>query len=226
MLVHMRVAKRGLLQRVRLGYDHDTVWVATARFLLWECLRCFVRAAAQIQHQFAANVSILQTVFMPFTTADIVQGPLAIVHLQVNIGYCMGSDTLVPHFVIQSADSWHFTFGIPCVRRDRNQNAFSGYVNIVASTGVNTLSNVPYCVGERTNMNRQEECSPDLREAIVRFGDGNFRILKPGHFVRCGITLKPISIDNLRYWSVERQVAYLNADAVRVGVKQSVHFFA
>lgn len=75
-------------------------------------------------------------------------------------------------------------------------------------------------------MNRQEECSPDLREAIVRFGDGNFRILKPGHFVRCGITLKPISIDNLRYWSVERQVAYLNADAVRVGVKQSVHFFA
>lgn len=46
--------------------------------------------------------------------------------------------------------------------------------------------------------------------ASVHYGDGEFVILKPGPFVRCAVTERPIPLDTLRYWSVERQEAYLS----------------
>ncbi|WP_224701416.1 DUF2093 domain-containing protein [Devosia aquimaris] len=49
-------------------------------------------------------------------------------------------------------------------------------------------------------------------EAQIRYLDGDYVVLKPGTFVRCAITGKPIPIDELFYWSVDRQEAY--ADAV------------
>jgi hypothetical protein len=49
-------------------------------------------------------------------------------------------------------------------------------------------------------------------EAVLRYRDGEYDVLKPGTFVRCAITGKPIPIDELFYWSVDRQEAY--ADAV------------
>jgi len=50
-------------------------------------------------------------------------------------------------------------------------------------------------------------------EAKIRYLDADFRVLSPGNFVRCAITDKPIAIDELKYWSVERQEAYVDVHA-------------
>lgn len=51
-------------------------------------------------------------------------------------------------------------------------------------------------------------------EAVVEYGDGTMRVIKPGGFVRCAVTGNPIALDALRYWSVERQEAYATPEAV------------
>ena len=51
-------------------------------------------------------------------------------------------------------------------------------------------------------------------EAVVEYLDSNLRIVRPGAFVRCGVTGEPIPLDELRYWSVARQEAYVSTDAV------------
>lgn len=50
-------------------------------------------------------------------------------------------------------------------------------------------------------------------EATIRYLDADYVVLKPGSFVRCAITGKPIPIDDLTYWSVDRQEAYADAAA-------------
>ena len=50
-------------------------------------------------------------------------------------------------------------------------------------------------------------------EAVVQYLDSNLRVIKPGAFVRCAVTGQPIPLDELRYWSVERQEAYASAEA-------------
>ena len=42
-------------------------------------------------------------------------------------------------------------------------------------------------------------------EAVVQYLDSNLRVIKPGAFVRCAVTGQPIPLDELKYWSVERQ---------------------
>jgi hypothetical protein len=58
-------------------------------------------------------------------------------------------------------------------------------------------------------------------EAVVEYLDSNLRLVKPGAFVRCAVTGQPIPLDQLKYWSVERQEAYASPEAVmmRLGVK-------
>jgi hypothetical protein len=51
-------------------------------------------------------------------------------------------------------------------------------------------------------------------EAVVQYLDSNIRVMKPGAFVRCGVTGQPIPLDELKYWSVERQEAYASPQAV------------
>jgi hypothetical protein len=58
-------------------------------------------------------------------------------------------------------------------------------------------------------MNRFE--GPGGREARVRYLDGDFQVLSPGSFVRCAVTGDPIPLDDLKYWSVARQEAYVSA---------------
>ena len=60
-------------------------------------------------------------------------------------------------------------------------------------------------------MNRFERRPMVQGEAVVEYLDGDFRIVKPGAFVRCGVTREPIPLDELRYWSVARQEAYATA---------------
>ena len=50
-------------------------------------------------------------------------------------------------------------------------------------------------------------------EARLQYGDSDYMILKPGRFVRCAVTDAKIPIEDLRYWSAERQEAYVDADA-------------
>ena len=58
-------------------------------------------------------------------------------------------------------------------------------------------------------------------EAVVEYLDSNLRLIKPGAFVRCAVTGQQIPLDQLKYWSVERQEAYASPEAVmiRLGVK-------
>ncbi|MBX3531438.1 MAG: DUF2093 domain-containing protein [Rhizobiaceae bacterium] len=58
-------------------------------------------------------------------------------------------------------------------------------------------------------MNRFE--GPGAREARIRYLDGDFQVVTPGAFVRCAVSGESIPLDELKYWSVARQEAYLNA---------------
>jgi hypothetical protein len=51
------------------------------------------------------------------------------------------------------------------------------------------------------------------RAARLQYLPGTFRILAAGDHVLCAVTQQPISLDALRYWSVERQEAYATAEA-------------
>ncbi|MBF9231751.1 DUF2093 domain-containing protein [Microvirga alba] len=55
-------------------------------------------------------------------------------------------------------------------------------------------------------------------EAIIQYLDSNLRIVKPGAFVRCAVTGQPIPLDDLKYWSVERQEAYASPEAVMIRI--------
>lgn len=60
-------------------------------------------------------------------------------------------------------------------------------------------------------MNRIDRNIGQAGEAKLRYLDGEFQVLTPGSFVRCAVTSQPIAIENLRYWSVELQEPYANA---------------
>ena len=51
------------------------------------------------------------------------------------------------------------------------------------------------------------------REAKIHYLDGTFRMLSAGDHVRCAVTGVTIALEELRYWSVERQEPYADADA-------------
>jgi hypothetical protein len=51
-------------------------------------------------------------------------------------------------------------------------------------------------------------------EARVRYLDAEFKAVEgSGDFVRCAVTGKIIPLVDLKYWSVERQEAYIDATA-------------
>ena len=54
----------------------------------------------------------------------------------------------------------------------------------------------------------------DGGEAEVKFLDGDFRVVRPGAFVRCAVTGVPIPLEELKYWSVDLQEAYVSPEAV------------
>lgn len=49
-------------------------------------------------------------------------------------------------------------------------------------------------------------------EAKLKYLDGDFEVMMPGAFVLCAVTGKEIALDDLRYWSVDRQEAYADAN--------------
>jgi hypothetical protein len=61
-------------------------------------------------------------------------------------------------------------------------------------------------------MNRYEPKFAGGREAKLRFLDGDYQVVVPGDFVRCSVTGQPIPMDLVRYWNVERQEVYADAE--------------
>jgi len=59
------------------------------------------------------------------------------------------------------------------------------------------------------------------RVAKVHYLDGTFRMLSDGDHVVCAVTGKAIPLEELRYWSVERQEAYADAAASLEGARRS-----
>ena len=55
-------------------------------------------------------------------------------------------------------------------------------------------------------LNRFERASPG--EAQIQYLDGDFRVIRPGAFVRCAVTAVPIPLEELKYWNVDLQEAY------------------
>lgn len=51
-------------------------------------------------------------------------------------------------------------------------------------------------------------------EAEVRYLDGEFKVVRQGSHVRCAVTGEAIPLEDLKYWSVERQEAYASREAV------------
>lgn len=57
-------------------------------------------------------------------------------------------------------------------------------------------------------------------EAVIRYLDGDFVVVRPGSFVRCAVTGKPLPVDELSYWNVDRQEAYADAAAALEAFKR------
>ena len=51
-------------------------------------------------------------------------------------------------------------------------------------------------------------------EAEVRYLDSDFRVIRAGAYVRCAVTGVPIPLEELKYWSVDRQEPYASPEAV------------
>lgn len=60
-------------------------------------------------------------------------------------------------------------------------------------------------------MNSFEGLTPS--EAKLKYLDGDFQVLRGGSYVTCAVTGKPIPIDELKYWSVAKQEAYVDINA-------------
>jgi hypothetical protein len=58
-------------------------------------------------------------------------------------------------------------------------------------------------------MNRLESRGP----ARIRYLDAEFEVIVPGAHVLCAVTGRQIPLDELKYWSVDRQEAYVDVYA-------------
>jgi hypothetical protein len=91
---------------------------------------------------------------------------------------------------------------LPTARRDDYLGCEHLYRGIVPEPRRNSL------------LNRSDRPSPMAGEAEVKFLDGDFRIVRPGAFVRCAVSGTPIPLEELKYWSVDLQEAYASPEAV------------
>lgn len=55
-------------------------------------------------------------------------------------------------------------------------------------------------------MNALDPNASDI--ATLRFGDGEFSVVRPGRFVLCAVSGMKIPLEALRYWNPQTQEAY------------------
>ena len=73
-------------------------------------------------------------------------------------------------------------------------------------------------------MNRIERRPAAAGEASLTYLDGEFRVIRPGSFVRCATTGAAIPLGELRYWNVALQEPYASPEAklIRLGYRAVV----
>jgi len=49
--------------------------------------------------------------------------------------------------------------------------------------------------------------------ALLQYLDGEYRVITAGSYVVCAVTGAHIPLEDLRYWNVDLQEAYVDADA-------------
>lgn len=49
--------------------------------------------------------------------------------------------------------------------------------------------------------------------ARLHFQPNGFRVIQPGSHVLCAVTGEAVALEELRYWSADRQEAYASAEA-------------
>jgi hypothetical protein len=59
-------------------------------------------------------------------------------------------------------------------------------------------------------------------EAKIEYQNGGYRVVIPGNFVICAVTGQRIPLDDLRYWSVPRQEAYVDAAAAMRALRRGM----
>ena len=62
-------------------------------------------------------------------------------------------------------------------------------------------------------MNRIDRRVPLSGPAELEYSDGDFRVKKPGAYVVCAATGVHVPVEELQYWSVDRQEAYASPEA-------------
>ena len=60
------------------------------------------------------------------------------------------------------------------------------------------------------------------KAARIHYLPGTFRLLSDGDHVTCAVTGERISLHELKYWSVERQEPYVDAEA-SLTAEQAAH---
>ena len=60
-------------------------------------------------------------------------------------------------------------------------------------------------------MNRFDKLLGKKRLAELKYLDGEFQVLSPGDYVVCALSEEVILLQDLKYWCVETQEAYANA---------------
>lgn len=55
-------------------------------------------------------------------------------------------------------------------------------------------------------------------EAKLQYTDFTFSVIAPGDFVVCAVTGKKIPLDELKYWSIDKQEPYADANASNQGM--------
>lgn len=58
------------------------------------------------------------------------------------------------------------------------------------------------------------------QEAQLDYGHGEFRVVRQGGFVRCAVSGNPIRLEDLKYWSVDRQEAYATPEAALLRIRR------
>lgn len=48
--------------------------------------------------------------------------------------------------------------------------------------------------------------------ATLLYGHNGFRVVRPGKYVVCAVSGESIPLEELRYWSVDRQEAYASCE--------------
>ena len=69
-------------------------------------------------------------------------------------------------------------------------------------------------------MNRIDRRPPLSGPAEIEYLDGDFKIRKPGAYVVCAATGAQIPVEELRYWSVDRQEPYAGPEAKILRLRQ------